>query len=97
MMQEMDSQSLVGPLIRFLERREGLLRIHGLKGSSPAYLLSRIASRARGPVVLLTADEEKADRLYLVVSRFCDIDLHPQAVGLAGTAYGQRGKLLDDA
>ena len=64
MSREADSHTLFGPLNRFLEKREGLLRIHGLKGSSPAYLLSSIFHRAQGPLVVLTADEEKADRLH---------------------------------
>jgi transcription-repair coupling factor (superfamily II helicase) len=61
---EMNPHHLFGPLLHFLEKREGLLRVHGLKGSSPAFLLSRIFDQAPGPLVVISADDEKADRLF---------------------------------
>jgi transcription-repair coupling factor (superfamily II helicase) len=64
MRREVDPHHLLDPLLPFLEGREGLFTIHGLKGSSPAYLLSRISGRAEGPLVVLTADEEKANRFH---------------------------------
>jgi transcription-repair coupling factor (superfamily II helicase) len=64
MPRETDPHHLLDPLLSFLGGREGLFKIHGLKGSSPAFLLSRILDRAQGPLVVLTADEEKADRLH---------------------------------
>ena len=48
----------------FLEKREGELRVYGLKGSSPAFVLSRIFGQAQGPLVVLAPDEEKAERIH---------------------------------
>jgi transcription-repair coupling factor (superfamily II helicase) len=60
----MNPRHLFSPLLHFLQKREGLLRVHGLKGSAPAFLLSRVVRQAQGPLVVLSADEEKADRLH---------------------------------
>ncbi len=51
-------------VIDFISQREGALYLHGLKGSSAAYLISRIARRAGRPFLILTGDEEKAERLH---------------------------------
>ena len=52
------------PLLDFIASREPLFWIHGLKGSSSAYLLTKASLLAGCPIVLLTADEEKAERFY---------------------------------
>ena len=104
MSQDPDSHTLFGPLLHFLENREGLFRIHGLKGSSPAYLLSRIFGRSRGPLVILTADEEKAIRFQQELLFFLGPDqqvfLYPgwevkpfERISPQAEAVGQRWKV----
>src|SRR3989304_5564962 len=51
-------------LFDWIEKRESYVRIHGLKGSSAAYLLSQVARTSHAPLAVLTADEEKAERLH---------------------------------
>ena len=81
MIRESEEKFSFQTIIDFLEKGEGLFRIHGLKGSSPAYLLSQIARRAPGPFVILTADEEKAERFYRELLFFLGperkVDLYP--------------------
>jgi len=57
----MDKNSPFHPVVAFIEKRDPLLRIHGLKGSSAAYVLSQIARQAHYPLVVITADEEQAE------------------------------------
>lgn len=60
----MDENSPLAPLRDFLRKKEGLFRIHGLKGSAPAFLLSQLAQAVANPFLVVTADEEKAERFY---------------------------------
>jgi len=111
MSRDLDLHTLFGPLLHFLENREGFFRIHGLKGSSPAYLLSRILGRTRGPWVILTADEEKADRFRQELLFFLDpdqeVDVYPgwevkpferisPQVDAVGQRWKVRSRLLSD-
>jgi transcription-repair coupling factor (superfamily II helicase) len=59
-----EKKSPLDPLFDFIEKREPLFRIHGLKGSSAAYLISQVAFQIHCPLVVLTADEEKAERFF---------------------------------
>jgi transcription-repair coupling factor (superfamily II helicase) len=59
-----DKNSPLYPLFDFIEKREPLFRIHGLKGSSAAYLVSQVAFKIHCPLVVLTADEERAERFF---------------------------------
>jgi transcription-repair coupling factor (superfamily II helicase) len=60
------------PLWRFLEERGSAFAVSGLKGSAPAYLLSRIAPRLRAPVLFLTLDETRADQRAEEIRFFAD-------------------------
>ncbi|MBI5967859.1 MAG: transcription-repair coupling factor [Deltaproteobacteria bacterium] len=60
----MGENSPFQPLFDFLEKRGPLFYVYGLKGSSPAYLLSRVARRRQNPILVLTASEEKAERFF---------------------------------
>ena len=62
MIPEMDKKALLDPLLKFIAQRESLFRIHGLKGSSGAYVISRVARRSRCPILILTVNEESAER-----------------------------------
>ncbi len=64
MIRELEQKSPFPTVMDFLEKGEGLFPIHGLKGSSPAYLLSQIARQAPRLFVILTTDEEKAERFH---------------------------------
>jgi len=57
-----NGHSLFQPLVDSIRRGEPALRIHGLKGSSAAFALSRIAPVLRAPVLVLTPNEERAER-----------------------------------
>ena len=46
-----------------LQGQESLVSIAGLKGSAPAYLLSRLIPASGGPLLIVTADQESADEL----------------------------------
>jgi len=61
---EIDKNYPFHPILESIARREPLFRVHGLKGSSPAYVLSQVSRRAASPILVLTADEEKAERLF---------------------------------
>ena len=62
MIRDLEAKLNLQPVLDFLREGEGLFPIHGLKGSSAAYLLSQVARRARGPFLVLTADEDRAER-----------------------------------
>jgi transcription-repair coupling factor (superfamily II helicase) len=57
-----DKKFPLHPILAFIEKRDPLFRLHGLKGSSAAYVLSRIARQVSDPLVVVTADEERAER-----------------------------------
>lgn len=59
-----DKHSLFQPLVDSIRQGESSLQIHGLKGSSAAFALSRIAPDLRAPVLVLTPDEERAERFF---------------------------------
>jgi transcription-repair coupling factor (superfamily II helicase) len=59
-----DKDSPLRPLFDGIEKRESYFRVHGLKGSSAAYLISQVARTIHGPLAVVTADEEKAERFY---------------------------------
>ncbi len=52
-----DKNSPLLGLFDSLEKREPYIRIHGLKGSSAAYLISQVARTIHGPLAVITADE----------------------------------------
>ncbi|MCX5906030.1 MAG: hypothetical protein NTY64_02270, partial [Deltaproteobacteria bacterium] len=68
-------------LFTFLEKPEGVFRLHGLKGSSPAFILSRLYRTSSLPFLIVTADEEKAERFLEEVRFFSGsgvpVDLYP--------------------
>jgi len=57
-----DSSLPLGSLRSFLENPEGSFRLHGLKGSSPAFLVSQVAGTFPFCLLIVTASEEKAQR-----------------------------------
>ena len=59
-----DKNSPFQALFDFIETRGPWFRIHGLKGSSAAYLVSQVALQTHCPLVVLTANEEKAERFF---------------------------------
>ena len=59
------------PLLDFLENKGPVFAVSGLKGSSPAYLLSQIAPRVRAPILFLTLDETRAEQRVRGNSFFC--------------------------
>ena len=58
---------------------ERLLSVHGLEGSAPAYLLSRLVPESGPPLVVLTADQESADELCRELRFFAP---HPEGIFL---------------
>ncbi len=70
MISEMDKNSPFHPVVAFVEKRDPLFRIHGLKGSSAAYVLSQIARQVQYPLVVVTADEEQSRALLPRTSLF---------------------------
>ena len=60
------------PLLDFLEKRGAVFTVSGLKGSSPAYLLSRIAPRLKAPILFLTLDEPRAEQWAEEIRFFAD-------------------------
>ena len=104
MIRELEQRFSFPTVIDFLEKGEGLFSIHGLKGSSPAYLLSQIARRAPGPLVILTANEEKAERFYQELLFFLEpeqkVELYPgwdlqpyERISPQAEVMGQRWKV----
>ena len=100
-----DKNSLFHPLFDFIEKREPLLRIHGLKGSSAAYVFSQVALRVRCPLIVLTADEEKAERFFQEILFFINPartallfpswDLKPfEKISPPSEVMGQRWKVM---
>ena len=96
--------SLFGPLLHFLEQREGSLRLCGLKGSSPAYVLSRLRPASAGPWIFLTPDEERAERirreLLFYLGPDPEVDLYPgwevkpfERISPQAEAAGQRWRV----
>jgi transcription-repair coupling factor (superfamily II helicase) len=60
------------PLLNFLENRGSVFAVTGLKGSSPAYLLSRVAPRLPAPILFLTPDETRAEQRIEEIRFFAD-------------------------
>ncbi|HEY5514115.1 MAG TPA: transcription-repair coupling factor, partial [Geomonas sp.] len=46
-----------------LQAEDAVVSVAGLKGSAPAYLLSRLLPESGGPLLIVTADQESADEL----------------------------------
>ena len=46
-----------------LAAKDSLVRVAGLEGSAPAYLLSRLITESGAPLLIFTADSESADEL----------------------------------
>lgn len=93
------------PLMDFIEKRGTLFKIHGLKGSSAAYILSQVYREAHCPLVLVTADEEKAKRFFQELLFFLgpgqkllfypDWDFKPfEKISPPAEVTGQRWKVL---
>jgi transcription-repair coupling factor (superfamily II helicase) len=60
------------PLLNFLENKDPVFAVSGLKGASPAYLLSQIAPRVRAPILFLTLDETQAEQRAEEIRFFAD-------------------------
>jgi len=60
------------PLLNFLENKGPVFAVSGLKGASPAYLLSQIAPRVRAPILFLTLDETRAEQRVEEIRFFAD-------------------------
>jgi transcription-repair coupling factor (superfamily II helicase) len=74
MARENDQHFPFYPLVPFLEKPGGLFQIHGLKGSSPAYLLSQMARQSRRPFLVLAKDEARAERFHQELLFFAEPD-----------------------
>ena len=59
-------------LLDFLEKRGALFSISGLKGSSPAYVLSQVAPKFSAPILFLTLDEARAERISREIAFFAN-------------------------
>ncbi len=59
-----DKSSPFLTLFEAIGKREPYIKVHGLKGSAAAYLLSQVARKIHCPLAILTADEEKAERFF---------------------------------
>jgi transcription-repair coupling factor (superfamily II helicase) len=57
-----DKHLLFQPLVDLIRHGESSLQIHGLKGSAAAFVLSRVAADLHVPFLVLTPDEERAER-----------------------------------
>jgi transcription-repair coupling factor (superfamily II helicase) len=60
------------PLLDFLHRKGAVFSVSGLKGSAPAYLLSRIAPPVRAPILFLAPDETRAEQRAEEIHFFLD-------------------------
>ncbi|RPJ42472.1 MAG: hypothetical protein EHM27_02840 [Deltaproteobacteria bacterium] len=60
------------PLLDFLKNKGSVFAVSGLKGSSPAYLLSQIAPRVQAPILFLTLDEPRAEQRAEEIRFFAD-------------------------
>ncbi len=80
-----DSGSPLYPLRSFLENPEGGFRVHGLRGSSPAFVLAQVASAFPLSILVVTGDAQRADRLAKALPFFIDrgrsITLYPGGEG----------------
>ena len=74
MISGIDKNYLLGPLFDFIENRRDRFWVHGLKGSSAAYVLSQVACRLHSPLFVLTATEEKAERFSQEIRFFVNPD-----------------------
>jgi transcription-repair coupling factor (superfamily II helicase) len=94
-------------LLDFLENRGSVFTISGLKGASPAYLLSQIAPRVRTPILFLTRDEIQAEQRTEEVRFFADplqkVLLYPlwdvkpfQNISPSPEVLGQRWEVRDE-
>lgn len=53
----------IGEIVETLSTRPSHVTLTGLKGSSPAYILSLLLNRAEGPLFVVTPDAERAEEL----------------------------------
>ncbi|MBP1718296.1 MAG: transcription-repair coupling factor, partial [Deltaproteobacteria bacterium] len=94
-------------LLDFLENRGSVFAVSGLKGASPAYLLSQIAPRVRSPILFLTCDEIRAEQRAEEIRFFADPDqkvlLYPswdvkpfQNISPSPEVLGQRWEVRDE-
>ena len=100
----MDKNGSLEPLFDFITQRQSLFRIHGLKGSSGAYVISRVARRSRCPILVLSVNEERAERFLQEILFFLGQDdtvhLYPgwdlkpfEKISPASEVVGQRWKV----
>lgn len=54
----------LAPLRQFLEEKEGLFSVYGLKGSSPAFLISKLAARTERPFLIIAPEERQAELIF---------------------------------
>lgn len=62
--------SFLAPLKQFIEEREGLFSVYGLKGSAPAFLISKLAACSNRPFFIIAPEERKAELIFQEVSFF---------------------------
>ena len=100
----MDKNGFLDPLFDFIAQRQSLFRVHGLKGSSGAYVISRAARRSGCPILVLSMNEERAERFLQEIPFFLGQDyavhLYPgwdlkpfEKISPASEVMGQRWKV----
>jgi len=62
--------SFLGPLRQFLEEKEGLFSVYGLKGSAPAFLISKLAAHTNRPFFIIAPEERKAELISQEITFF---------------------------
>lgn len=62
--------SFLAPLRQFIEERGDLFSVYGLKGSAPAFLISKLAAHTDCPFFIITPEERKAELVFQEISFF---------------------------
>lgn len=62
--------SFITPLKQFIDEREGLFSVYGLKGSAPAFLISKLAAHTNRPFFIIAPEERKAELIFQEISFF---------------------------
>ncbi|MGQ9693951.1 MAG: transcription-repair coupling factor [Thermodesulfobacteriota bacterium] len=65
-----NDDSFLIPLRQFIEEKEGLFSVYGLKGSSPAFLISKLAARTASPFFIIAPEEREAELIFQEISFF---------------------------
>ncbi len=64
------ADSFLAPLRQFLEEKEGLFSVYGVKGAAQAYLISKLAAITSRPFFIIAPEEKKAELIFQEISFF---------------------------